>query len=562
MKQTLLYAVWILLAVSISSPCYSLNFKVDRRGLSAGTSMGEVRFRSDQGAVDLLFVEAELAMPLVSLQPVISLEGPNHSSALEELALSVNAIAAMGIELEPIPDAANKVEGLRYVDGRLYSWPSTDQKHLYLYADGYVDLRVPQKTEGTIEFADGFQLELVSINGALPEQRGQASLYTGKLDADQLPVVLWPHDLIVVSAEPAIAGKDPHRNLIGGGGSEHAFVPRGVEIHDSIHTRSNQVLLLLPGPVSPEVIERFRKGVSFIVNVPLGDLDGLAMAIVPLYHILMDEGEETVGLDRKRIIKNAIALDREGRRLLFISPSNRHGYGGGISFSLMQEMLVERKYNTLVELEDRTPLLLPNLKDTNRDRDAANAPVRLALAIQAQASSLQLPDIDGDLYRIKSVVVAGTRREFQANLAGALRDEAFLSTGKLNQFWAAPFDRKLLGHGSEVAQKTNSLRLLLSRPMPLTAIELIHVSAAGFSPELNLKAWRLWGKPRRNSPWELLLDIDSEKPVMRQRLVVPNSPRMAELRLEIVVPNFMPGGDVARLGEVILWSTEQEVKKR
>ncbi|MCC5877390.1 MAG: hypothetical protein JJU11_14315, partial [Candidatus Sumerlaeia bacterium] len=106
-----------------------------------------------------------------------------------------------------------------------------------------------------------------------------------------------------------------------------------------------------------------------------------------------------------------------------------------------------------------------------------------------------------------------------------------------------------------------SVRFLMPRPIFLRAMEFVHAESAGFSSHFNLKSFRVWGRERSQSPWLLLAEQRHENPVDRERLILADAPRLAEVRLEIIEPNFLPGGDTARLVEVFFWGPERPLER-
>ena len=525
---------------------------LQRKGLTAGASHATLSFRTGQGAADIDFVETDFTMPSVAAEFVVPLDGPNTAASLERLGESVDALAAMAIDLEAATGEDPHLRGMRLIEGRLYSWPPENRPHLLFQPEGTFSIESMESGPAFVHFDDGTSVTLHSINGPLPQVRGSVSVYTGALRDDKPPAAYWPDDVVLAVLEPLRRGADPHELFVSNSaGEERAFRKIRLLPLERLDTDRGDVVLAFRPPLPASVREAFDAGRRITVDVDLPSSQWIAQAIVPAGRILARRGSLMEGRELPGEVRNALALDPAGRRLAMLTVSRGRGRGGGVPPGQLFDYLSREGYTELLDLGERLSLLIPNMEEARRYREAANVSTRLALTIQERTQTIEIPDVDGELYRIQSLVLEGTRREFPANTAGRLTDGRLSFSHELNTFWAASMDEK---------GRARALRLVLPRPMPLAAIELVHVEAAGFSPEFNLKGFRLTGRRERGDAWRELLRIDHEEPVARERLVVPGAPVVSEVRLEITEPNFFRGGKTSRLAEIFLWSTEPEVQ--
>ena len=54
----------------------------------------------------------------------------------------------------------------------------------------------------------------------------------------------------------------------------------------------------------------------------------------------------------------------------------------------------------------------------------------------------------------------------------------------------------------------------------------------------------------------MLASVRHDRPVERERVMLAAAPALAEIRLEILEPSFLAGGDTARLAEVFFWGPD------
>ncbi len=540
-------------------PGVSESTSVSRSNIAPGIRTGQIAFSSQRGVVDVQTLEVDFSQPMVSAVLVAPPAGLNDDASLESLAAGVGGRSAVALELRATLGAIGAVPaGLRRSGKDLLSWPAGSGVHLALLPEGTIRYALPGTLRGSVDFDDGTSLTLRSVNGELPAPGGaEASVYTGTLRASEVPVIGWPTDLIIVELYPARDGADPHELFTDVTGADRRFRPVRLLSRDDLRLQARRAALVLAPPVDPAVLERLQRA-SSVITVPSATQDTLPEAIFPCGEILIRGGKLEPGVEPRRIVFNALAFNPVTRRMMAVAPWAARKRGSGVPIETLAPFLADEGYTELVELPGRASILLPDASDSREHRQAATLPTRLALVVKDSPAILSIPNISGDLYRVRGIVVQGTRREFPQNQPGALRDEKSLPDPSLTQFWAIPFDAAF---GSN-QNNPNAIRLLMPRPMPVAAIELAHAEECGFSPAFDLKGYRLLGKEKRDGPWLLLLDVTHAQPVRRERIAIPGAPRLTEMRLEVTAPSFLPGGNVARLAELFVWSTEKEVERR
>lgn len=521
----------------------------DDSGLSRGTYTFSGSFRSSQAR----FVEIQLAHPQLAVRFATPAEGPNRSQPLGVLARRLEGKVA--IAHDPFPGFGEEfaLRGLRAADGRLYSWPP-EGPHLLFRPEGAVELHSPGLAPATVAFDDGTTLPLLSVNGRLPSA-GEAggSLQTGEIATGTLPAVAWPSEVVAVVLRLPSPGGDIHRALLS---PEATFVVDRVVNRAMLRTSPAEAALILHPPLPEGLQERLATGDSLRIHLPLGSEVLSAAAVVPAGRWIVRDGDVVEGLPDPYFLQNAVAVDPRLRRLLLVSPMDDGRGGAGIPPDQLAHFLREEGFPHGFELPGRSPSLLDQPAGRSSLAQAAAIQTRLAMVVAGASPALRVPEVDGDLFRITGVAVEGTRTEFLLNQPGRLTDERMAFTPGLDQFWAARVSTAASNSTRASQPAPSSLRFIMPRPLPVRVMELIHIEAAGFSPEFNLRSYRLWGRARGEAPWLLLAEVRHESPTERDRLLLPFTTPFSEIRLEVLEPSFLPGGNVARLAEVFFWGPE------
>lgn len=531
--------------------------EMSRRQDDLGVSRGEYTFTGPFRTSQTSFAEVNLASPEISIQFLTPLEGINTGYALERLGRRVDGNTA--IAFDPLPSFGQEfaLKGLRISEGRIHSWPGQGP-HLLFRPEGGVDLHLPEPDTGTISFDDGTTIPLVSINGALPRPgRDEAALYTGILNAGSLPVTEWPADTMALVLSTRLIGTDINRLLFSGHEEEMPFRGGRFLERNLIRTSSSEGVLLFSPPLSEQLSERLRSNPRLNITIGLDQRVQQAAAVVPAGNWIVRGGEIVGEPNELKFLQNALAVDLVRRRLLLMAPLEDSRGGAGIPIDQFARFLADEGYQHGFELGGRVPSLLSPLDGSSHARRAGRIQTRMAMVVAPAPPTMKVPDVDGDLFRITGVTVEGTRAEFLLNSPGRLVDERVAFSPSLEHFWAARLPQLSGWHPAGREPGPVAIRFIMPRTIPIRAMELVHAEIAGFSPEFNLKGYRVWGRDRSQDPWVLLADIRHENPIDRERLVFTGPSRISEIRLEILEPNFMAGGDTARLAEVFFWGPER-----
>jgi len=92
-------------------------------------------------------------------------------------------------------------------------------------------------------------------------------------------------------------------------------------------------------------------------------------------------------------------------------------------------------------------------------------------------------------------------------------------------------------------------------PVSLAAIDIVHAESAGFSPRLNVATLVVEGRMRASDEWRVLAKVEYDQPVARDRIVLDEPSDLEWIRMTAPRPNFLAGGDTARIAEVVFWGT-------
>jgi hypothetical protein len=555
----LLHLAWLLAVLVAAAPAQTR--LQDYRSSSAtqmmpGLKAGVLSFNTMQGTTETSFAEALPGTDTLTAEVVLPLGGPSTSARLVDLALSVKARTIIGVELQPAAEEPGGLPGVRMNRDRLSSWPPKDLIHLVTQTEGNSEFRTLEPGTGLVSIDGGTTLTLLSLNGDLPTSGGLAAVYTGALSGTEPPAALWPADLTCFLLAPDEPDADPHALFLPQESRNRRFIPLRLLAREELVVDKGRAVLILAPPVDLALLRALlgQRPVTVTINLPARER--IADVIMPLGQRLVRDGELTPGLEPTELVENALCLDASRRKLLLLSPARKRGRGVGLPLEKLQAYLRDTGYTDAVRLPARGPLLIPDCENADDDRETAATQVRLALAFTAKATTLTLPDVAGEFFRIRGAVVQGTRREFPGNMTRALRDEQIVSGPDLGQFWAAPMMPPGAFSMERVEDNPNAIWIVLPKPTRVGVMELIHAESAGLSPSLNLKAFRLLGREKTNTEWRVLAEVRHEEPTARDRLVLAGAPLLLEMRLEVLEPNFLAGGNVARLSELLLWGTE------
>lgn len=547
-----------VIAVCAGSLCAQGSFRQeDRRALGVGVYRGTVAFGSSAGTIDHAFTEVRFNEG-GWLAGVTPLGSPLVAEDLLSLANSIDGRGAMALLVPEEGGSAVFPSGLRISGGRLVGWPADERVHLLLRPEGGALLTTLSGTSpdggdpgpGLVAWDDGTTLTLKSINGRPPLVPGEASVYTGPLEARAGPFVAMGEELLFLLLEPA-ERTTVLENMFRGDSAERQWRPISVQTRGELRAAVGQaVLAVAVGDGAEDRLKELvaRRSARVTITAPLDQDSELAAAVAPVGDWLVRGGEIVAPEGPQRPVYNAIATDDSGSRIVLWSVDPNRQRGLPIPLAQMAAFLREQGLVHAVAVADTRPTLLADARARNA-RDTRIA-TRYALVARNQALPVRLGAMIGDLYGVRGVIVEGTRQELPGNGPSSLRDGQIARNAELDGFWASPMPE---------GGRPLPLRMALSRPRPIAAVEIIHASAAGFSPSMNVAEYQIWGRARRDGPWTMLREVKNATPTERDRVVLEGSPRLNDLRIDIVRPSFLKSASVARLAEVILYSPEPEI---
>lgn len=529
-----------------------------RREGAPGVALG-THTEAGPNPAEFDYLELDLGAADGHLGVVLPPDGPLGSGEMAFAARQAQARAAIGILPAPSINSPDPLLPGLVLDGRrLFAWPPGEGAHLLVAPEGRLSLETLDQGVAALTFEDGAQIPLVGINRALPQQAGEAALMTGRLSALELPAASWPADLITVVLEAQDSPADIHAHLL-----EDPYRTRTLRTQPPLDRRGfrsepGQGVLLLKPPVPADVLERFQRRMPVTITVTLPSAAQLAQVVVPVPEpaAVPDQGTEATagGL----ALRNALALEPRGGRLMALSTGDRAGRRRFTSLADAAPFLRREGYGAIIPLPDSAALLLINPEAPPEVNPAAQTPVRLALGLLPGRPSLALPGVMGNLRRLRPGAVAGTGREPPGNPAGALADgEAAFDAG-LGNFWMAPWEPPATRPPDDPAQEANAVQFFFPRAERLAAVEVLHASMAGFSPGFNAHGWRLWGRPSARDRWELLAEYRAEIPAPRDRVLLEQRPLVQQVVLEVTDPAHLPGAETMRLAEVLFWAQAEE----
>lgn len=548
-----LFIAWSLAAVPLAAADEPniFNYSEQRRdSVGAGNSVGSILFKSRNDTVEAQFGIVDFTQRDVSAGLVTSLTGPVKSSPLATLGDATGADSIMAIDVDEGLSRSPGIRGMRYQDGRLFAWPA-DGTQMVLTAEGCAEFGPVNSGSAWLTIDGTTSMTLASVNGVAPLPGGAPVLYTGNLEATSAPAAFWTKTSVALPLNPRRSGQDPHGMLVESR-LDRAFLPGALIPGEEVATTNRQAVLLFAPPVPPIIEKAVRENRPITITVDLPARLRLARSVAPVGSVFLKGGGEV----ETEGSTSLIASNCSTRKLLFMSlPDDTTGMKP-IPRADMLKFLAKEGFTDAAWIPSRLPLFLPRVKNARDSRKASAVPARLAMAVLPSVAKLEVPGEQDGLFRVLGVRIEGTGKEFDRNGTRALQDERVSSSPFLTEFWAIPtpsFRSTDIKVGREEAP---ALKLTLPRSMGVSAIEIVHAEAVGFSPEFDLKGYRILGRDKATDQFRTLLEVKHEKPVARERLELDLG-RIRELRIEIDEANFIPAGDVARIAEIILWSREK-----
>ena len=530
----------------------------NRQMLAPGLKHGSLTFTTWEGARDAVFAEVEFRYPATGVSFRFTEEGPWRGRPLVG-ATGENAVAsALAVDTVPDLEQPATYSGLRLNENRMWSWDRRPGYQVLLHADGSARLMHRPERTAELRFEEGGAWPVVSLNGPLPEESGEVSIYTGPLEAGAPPLAAWPDELVLYTLSiPDWQGSITRALHPGTAGEPPEMVPSAAPQRRNVYLPEGELLAVLKPPAPEELEDLLARGEQATLHFETVQEERLARAVFPVSEVLLRGGEPRAeDLDRP-LTGTLLGLDPAGRRLIALGQSRARRTEQSLSLHRALQHLIGEGYTEAALLASDGPALLPDVSRGQDHADAARRQVRSFLILHGDSPGMELAGTEGSMVRIDGIVVEGTRREFPLNQPGRLRDGRVTGEPDLAGFWASPAEPVDPNSTGEAAPGQARLRFLMPRPMHLHAVELVHAEAMGFDPRFNLRSYVLRGRNSRGDPWEELLRVRHDEPLPRERLTIPGSPRLSEVELLVLEPSFLPGGNVARLAEVHFWMPEE-----
>lgn len=552
-------AMWAAVGAPAQDPTLGVR-EWNRLSDDTGIERGTVRFPGAFQGSQTRFVIASMAHPRVRARLVVPIDGPNRAAGLGDLARQVNGVAAITLEGWPAVGDDFHAPGLRMAEGRIYTWPPVAAPHAVVLREGAIEIAEPAHLPGVVLIDSTTTLSLHSVNGALPPAAMSVSVYTGRISTGDLPAAQWPDGLAYVLLRPMEQGADPNELLTPNRNDagllvprDRRFVPVRVMTRLSLQTSTGEALLVLQTPVPDAVMQRLAAAAPLEITATIDPTLARAEAIFPVGRQVVASGRLVDGVAGGLPLRNLLGIDRLGRRLMMMAPEEDRRGGAGIAIAELEAIARDEGFADLFDLGGGGPRFLPVVDGRRLTDRAAGESARFALVLTRERQVLRLAGQSGGLVRLQDWTIQGLRTEPILNQPAKLRDERWAWSSGADTFWAADVS------GIPPGLDSASLLVYFPRVVRLGAFELIHASSAGFSPAFNLRHYRVWSRrtTRDGAAWTLLADVRHESPTPRDLIVLDSLPEVAELRIEIVAPSFVPGGSMARAAELILWGAPQ-----
>lgn len=527
----------------------------EARGLHRGIAASEVRSSVPGGTAIGWGIEFDGRAPSARLDLVLPLGGSTQAEPLQ--ALLARAGAASGIALAV--EGGALPGGLLVDGGRILSWPQQGPV-LLAEAEGSFRILDPPGGDAGEAFAllsDGTRVPIASVGGAPAE--GMAVAIAGPWTATGEFLAAHPADSLLVALAPAPG------NRSGGRAWWDADLPLGERAFAPSPPVPLAGAALRPGEAALVVARNdslagfLAESLTVVLSVPLAPEIGNARFAFELGGpVFAEDGgwlldEEPGAMDPLLLL----GVSPDGRRVLLAqsgdAPRGRFGLRAGDLASWLQDLGIANAHR--LGAGDRRLLL--DMGDGQWIADAGNTRTRLALAAVPAAPVLRGPG-GTEWARVPALSATGspTGSPSARNRPAALVDGIQAPHPEARGYWSAALPP---GAQLPLPGQRGSRDLLQwfevshGQPRLVGAVDLLHAEHAGFSPDFNLKSYRVFVRARRGDAWRLVRTVERDAPIRRERLVFDPPVLVEEWRVEVLEPNFLPGGETARLSEIVFW---------
>jgi len=537
-----------LLALASFAPAEQigvLDYRVrSREPLFPGVETGTYVFNTRRGQTTALTIEAQLSHPRVYTDWLASTSGVLRAGELQPLAEEAEVRAVYGLELQPRIDGVASLQGVRFERGTLHSWPPKGP-HLLIRPEGSAAFVSLEPGTATLAFDDETSMTISALNGRLPASNVDGALYTGSLAAEDFVNEPGWQECVLARLTPIASGPPaPERWLLPDPEKRRWQIVEVVDLANG-RLRANEAGLVVRRSNEPKLRAVMERRGELRSTITLDPRIESARIVFPVGELLLQRGE-VVAANPDEPFGNAVFLDVTGTRLALMSSADFARRGIGLTATQAAEIFGGEGYTEAARLPITQHVLLPDVQRRDVNREQANTRVRSALGFRAGVEILALPEGGAGLSLLSDLVVEGLGTPFPVNGPLAVVDQRIGFDGGLGHFWAARWE----------PPAECGLRVRLPEPRRVGLVELVHAGAGGFSPELGLRAFRLEIRPSAQDPWSSVATIRHDNPVDRERIGIPGTPLVGELRLLVDEPSFVPGGNVARLVELYVWAAE------
>lgn len=484
------------------------------------------------------FTGAELAVPPAGVWT------PEH---LADMMLREEGLAAVLLADEPAPDTDPLLRGLNFGRGTLWSWPATAAPLLVVSPEGRATmLDAPTTATALVKTGDGVEAAIANVNG--PPVEGMLALYRGAFDGRTAPGAAWPAGTLAMPLRAGPANKRPDAAVWDESlaADERIWWPGTPQPLAETRLGIGEWALVIPPSVAAETREALARTNNLSLHVPLPPRVALAHFAVQADAWWMRAGEK-VGTESDALpVETILATDEDGALLLLA----QNGAPAGVQFAFPGD-----QYAVLLRQEGATEALALAgggerllVRPEQRANELRGTGARARLAIVAIPRAPRL-DLGGTLLdRVQIAWATGSDANERAHPPHGVMDGRLTGGEALDHFWAAA---PVALSGSESEKPW--LEIGLVQPVIIEAVDLFHIETSGFSPRFNLAGYRLLGRENNQRPWVVLARVSHDTPVARERLRLAHPQPIERLRLEVEQANFLPGGETARLAEIVVW---------
>lgn len=463
----------------------------------------------------------------------------------------------MGLAMEPTEGQSPWIDGLMFIDGELVGWPPTGPV-LRLSSEGQLAVMPPPAAPPiTLSLSNTVDpIEIAGINCPLGDD---PILITGTFPGDCGQFVDWPEGAMAVRLDPTFPNKAPGHSLWDASlpaGAREWLVERPVPAR-RLQLDRQQLGVIVPAAAADRCAALLAGAGPASLDVTLPLDVRLSVYTVTATSLVMANGRaaqaDTVATQLPP--RSWVATTADGGMAWlgeFISPSVEDP---GLATSLLAAEFARRGAANAVELRPTAQRYWAEpLMGEKVDRSAAPR-ARLALLTLPQPITLDLPGI-GRVSPLRVLNTSSMPPVADSRPLAALTDRRTGIDAALDHFWWAGLPPGVPFPPPETmadAMPLHNVELRLDGKSTVGAVDLVHAEVAGFSPQFNLRGWRLSGRTDPSAPWQVIEQRVLAEPTARERILVTPPRVLSDLRLEVTHPNFLRDGQTSRLAEIIVW---------